>query len=97
MLWPQVNPLEVPPGSLKALFDFKLKLNYCFAKPKCVKIKIQNSNFKITFYIMREFTRFSWICFEKDLGKQERDPFTDLRRLLQSSDLTWTGMLSDLD
>ncbi len=30
-------------------------------------------------------------------GKQERDPFTDLRRLLQSSDLTLTGMLSDLD
>ncbi len=29
--------------------------------------------------------------------KQERDPFTDLRRLLQSSDLTLTGMLSDLD
>ncbi len=28
---------------------------------------------------------------------QERDPFTDLRRLLQSSDLTLTGMLSDLD
>ena len=29
--------------------------------------------------------------------KQERDPFTDLRRLLHSSDLTLTGMLSDLD
>ncbi len=29
--------------------------------------------------------------------EQERDPFTDLRRLLQSSDLTLTGMLSDLD
>ena len=28
--------------------------------------------------------------------KQERDPFTDLRRLLQSSDLTLTG-ISDLD
>ncbi len=26
--------------------------------------------------------------------EQERDPFTDLRRLLQSSDLTLTGMLS---
>ncbi len=26
---------------------------------------------------------------------QERDPFTDLRRLLQSSDLTLTGMFSD--
>ncbi len=29
--------------------------------------------------------------------KQERDPFTDLRHLLQSLDLTLTGMLSDLD
>ncbi len=27
--------------------------------------------------------------------EQERDPFTDLRRLLQSSDLTLTGILSD--
>ena len=34
---------------------------------------------------------------EKGPFQQERDPFTDLRRLLQSSDLTLTGMLSDLD
>ncbi len=38
-------------------------------------------------------------CHSCSFGKkeQERDPFTDLRRLLQSSDLTLTGMLSDLD
>ncbi len=35
--------------------------------------------------------------FVLPVRKQERDPFTDLRRLLQSSDLTLTGMLSDLD
>ncbi len=39
-------------------------------------------------------SRWDWAVCDKQ--KQERDPFTDLRRLLQSSDLTLTGMLSYL-
>ncbi len=55
ILRPQVTPLPLVfsspgwggvvwwGGSLQGPFDFELKLNYCFAKLKGVKIQIQNS------------------------------------------------------
>ncbi len=75
--------------------SFPISLLYLCTLLLAVLMERAGGAFFYFFFYFASSATFAWL--DHWLHKQERDPFTDLRRLLQSSDLTLTGILSDLD